>query len=245
MESRLSPRNGGIKCVMRFLIAILFFALAAWFLVGSKSTSMPADLGGSGADPIDESLVDPISPRVPLADPPTSLIAGWQMECNHCHDLFESRFDKQRELQQHRHLVHDHGANDRCLNCHAHADRSKLVLHAGEMIDYTDSVRLCAKCHGPTWRDWEAGMHGRTMGSWDAASGEQVRLECVQCHDPHAPAFDPIAPLPGPNTLRMGTPPPPHAAAPDVPNPLELRGRHHEERSEAEPEHGSEEEGHE
>jgi hypothetical protein len=34
--------------------------------------------------------------------------------------------------------------------------------------------------------------------------GEQNRLKCSQCHDPHnptVPAMDPIAPLPGPRAL--------------------------------------------
>ena len=209
---------------MRILIAITFFALAAWFLFGATSTSMPSHLGGSAEAPVSVGLIDPQALRVPLTDPPQVKIGGLMQGCMDCHFLFPSKLITDHPLQQHRHLRMDHGLNDRCFNCHAYGDRSKLVLHDGELIGFEDSVRLCAKCHGPTWRDWDAGMHGRTMGSWDAASGRQQRLVCIQCHDPHAPAFDPIAPLPGPDTLRMGEEVPDHAADPTaVRNPLELR----------------------
>jgi hypothetical protein len=62
---------------------------------------------------------------------------------------------------------------------------------------------LCAQCHGTTYRDWQRGMHGKTMGSWDKSSGKQRRLLCTECHNPHAPAYGRLAPLPGPRTLRM------------------------------------------
>ncbi len=98
----------------------------------------------------------------------------------------------------------DHGLNDRCLNCHDHENRDRLRLHGTKTIGFDDVQELCAKCHGPTFRDWELGIHGRTNGYWDEASGEARKLLCTECHDPHAPAFPDIAPLPGPNTLRMG-----------------------------------------
>ena len=64
----------------------------------------------------------------------------------------------------------------------------------------------CAKCHGPVYRDWENGSHGRINGYWDQSRGTQTRRRCIECHDPHAPRFAPLTPAPGPFTLRMGEP---------------------------------------
>ena len=80
------------------------------------------------------------------------------------------------------------------------------MLQSKESIPYSGVTRLCAGCHGPTYRDWERGMHGRTDGYWDETLGEPHRLSCTECHDPHwprIPAMEPVAPLPPPHTLRM------------------------------------------
>jgi hypothetical protein len=123
-----------------------------------------------------------------------------------CHSLFPPREETPEHLLQHGHIVLDHGINDRCRNCHDPNDRNKLILHGGQVIGYSEVVRLCSKCHGPTYRDWQKGVHGRANGYWDTSRGPRHRLKCIQCHDPHAPyspAMDPLKPLPGPDTLRM------------------------------------------
>lgn len=94
-----------------------------------------------------------------------------------------------------------HGENSRnngCFNCHDPAKLNQLVTRDGTKLKLAAATPLCASCHGPTYRDWEAGIHGRTSGSWDRASGAVTRLECASCHDPHAPAFPRMIPLPGP-----------------------------------------------
>ena len=108
-------------------------------------------------------------------------------------------------MLQHTHVFLEHGINDRCRNCHVVGNRHLLRLHSGEKIPYSRVVELCSKCHGPTYRDWLRGMHGRTDGYWKASLGEVNRLGCSACHDPHTPqvpAMDPLRPLPGPNALR-------------------------------------------
>jgi len=71
-------------------------------------------------------------------------------------------------------------------------------------VPFSDVQSLCAQCHGPVFRDWERGTHGKTLGAWDLSSPDAHRLTCTECHNPHSPAYEPIEPLPGPNTLRMG-----------------------------------------
>jgi hypothetical protein len=188
---------------VRFVIPIVFIALAAWFALDARaghSLPIPPPSGVAEAD------LELGPPRQALELPPAIQNGPFRQTCSECHDIFPSPELPRTPLIQHTHIVLDHGLNDRCYNCHAREDRDRLALYDGTTIGFEDVPRLCAQCHGPAWRDWQHGTHGRTSGFWDVTRGERVRLACTQCHDPHAPAFPAYAPLPGPNTLRMGHP---------------------------------------
>ena len=58
-----------------------------------------------------------------------------------------------------------------------------------------DAQQLCAQCHGPQTRDYVHGSHGGMSGYWDKTKGERVRRACVDCHDPHAPAYPAWTPV--------------------------------------------------
>lgn len=135
---------------------------------------------------------------------PTLQIGGYTYRCNDCHALFPSPPETARTLTQHREIVLQHGINTRCFNCHHLTDRNVFADESGGKIPYGDPQHVCAKCHGPVFRDWVHGAHGRTEGHWDEASGAMRRRKCVECHDPHAPPFPSLAPAPAPRTLRMG-----------------------------------------
>lgn len=187
---------------MKHVIPVTFFLAAAWFLFGPEP-SLPAMPGAADVSAAD---IDPAPLRQVLGDPPTVRIGGVDQRCSDCHRLFDSSTVGQASFKQHEHIVLNHGINDTCVNCHDVDDRNLLALRNGETIKYAEVELLCAKCHGTVFRDWQAGTHGRTNGYWDTERGERVRLVCTQCHDPHSPAYDPMVPLPGPNTLRMGHP---------------------------------------
>lgn len=169
--------------------------------------------------------LDPLPPRIPLAearrvgswatDPtpvrqptlrPEYVVGGYRYACSDCHRIIPSPRETLRVLTQHREIHLDHGLNTRCFNCHHPADRDVLVDDFGEAIPWDQPQRVCAKCHGPVYRDWQNGSHGRINGYWDKTRGTQTRRRCIECHDPHAPSFAPLRPAPGPNTLRMGLP---------------------------------------
>ncbi|UCD76585.1 MAG: hypothetical protein JSV91_06605 [Phycisphaerales bacterium] len=183
-------------------IAVCFLALAGWFLFGPASASFPRT--ESAVIAASDITIDPV--RTVQTDQPVVKIAGFEMHCMNCHGLFESRPETARRLTQHQHIVLDHGLNDRCFNCHDNEQRDMLALRGSKKIPYKQVARLCAKCHGPTYRDWQQGMHGKALLRWDPDDPGRRPLRCSECHDPHAPAFDPLRPLPGPNTLRMGDP---------------------------------------
>jgi hypothetical protein len=148
--------------------------------------------------------------RIAMADPPHIMVEGQPQACNGCHQIFASQHPAGTPLSYHQDLTLSHGMNDRCANCHDAQDRERLTLRDGTTVFFAQTPLLCAQCHGTAYRDWQRGTHGKTLGSWMTGSTEQRRLSCNECHNPHAPRFDAIPPLPGPRTLRMGEP---HAEA--------------------------------
>lgn len=182
-----------------FGVAAIYFA----FLSGPIEVPLP------GPPEVDELAARSLAPRTPLTDPPTIRLGGFERDCMDCHIIFRNRVPKHRELVQHLDVLarYQHGRNDRCLDCHDREDRNRLTLGWERTIPFAQSAELCGKCHGLTHRDWERGTHGKTVGSWQPESTEHRRLTCVECHDPHRPAYPPFIPLAGPNTLRMGEKP--------------------------------------
>jgi len=135
---------------------------------------------------------------------PKITLAGYTYNCSDCHKLFRSPPETTRSLTQHANIELKHGINTRCFNCHHLTNRDALVDDWGNEIPYDQPQLVCAKCHGPVYRDWLHGSHGRTSGYWDMNAGPSIRAKCIQCHDPHQPPFPPMRPAPGPHTLRMG-----------------------------------------
>lgn len=121
---------------------------------------------------------------------------GWTYNCMECHKLLKARWTYDRPMVEHAEIQLQHGNNRFCLNCHHPTNRNAFVDYDGSEIKEADVVLLCAKCHGPIHRDWKAGVHGRQNGYWKQEMGESTRLRCIQCHDPHRPAFQPMKPLP-------------------------------------------------
>lgn len=148
---------------------------------------------------------------------PELTTAGFTYRCSDCHRSISSPPETTRTLTQHKDIVLQHGINTRCFNCHHRTNRDAFVDDWGREIAYDASQLVCAKCHGPVYRDWLHGAHGRTNGYWDGAVGPQERHKCVDCHDPHRPSFPPLPPAPPPDTLRMGRPPKPTHEGPSDP----------------------------
>jgi len=114
--------------------------------------------------------------------------------CSGCHEDLKVNTTPRQLKKNHKEIILHHG--DRwCLDCHDALARDKLHLANGKLIDFTESFRLCGQCHGPTLRDWRAGEHGKRTGNW---SGRKQYLLCVHCHNPHAPRYKPMEPLPPP-----------------------------------------------
>ena len=188
-------------------------ALTLWLNPIPFSSAVPA------ATPVAAWVTDPTPVRQPSLRPQYTT-AGFTYRCSDCHDLLPSPAETNRTLTQHTEIVLKHGINTRCFNCHHRTNRDTFVDDLGQGIRWDQPQLLCAKCHGPVYRDWQHGSHGRTNGFWDPQRGLQSRRKCIECHDPHQPPFPPMQPAPGPNTLRMG--PQRLTEHADVQNPLRV-----------------------
>lgn len=131
-------------------------------------------------------------------------------DCYTCHEKRKPptlRFDTNGAIivpPEHSDIVMHHGShgrNNNCFNCHNENNLTLLQTRDGREVTFSNSQLLCGSCHGPTYRDWEAGAHGRTSGYWNRSLGPIDRKLCVNCHNPHAPKFPGRQPAPGPHLL--------------------------------------------
>jgi hypothetical protein len=118
--------------------------------------------------------------------------------CSNCHAAMETNHKKRELKEEHTQIKLHHAETMRwCLDCHDIKNRDKLRLYNGELIKFTESYKLCGECHGPQYRDWRAGIHGKRTGYF-MGSGKRTYYLCAHCHDPHEPKFKPIKPEPPP-----------------------------------------------
>jgi hypothetical protein len=116
--------------------------------------------------------------------------------CSECHDPTDEVNTTPHPVDEHEDIIFEHDAENRwCLDCHDEKNRDKLHLANGKLIDFTESHKLCGQCHGPKYRDWKAGDHGKRTGMWN---GKKEYLLCVHCHDPHSPSIKGLTPKPPP-----------------------------------------------
>ena len=188
-------------------LSVVFATLAAGFFLnpqGQPSLLYPIPLVGTN-------VLDTATVRRSYAD---MVRAGEDLsdfDCYACHERGKSptlRYDTNQNLvvpKEHSDIVMGHGShgrNNNCFNCHNETNLELLQTRDGHEVKFADSPVLCGSCHGPTYRDWEAGAHGRTSGYWNRGLGAAQRKACVNCHNPHSPRFPSRPPAPGPHPLR-------------------------------------------
>jgi hypothetical protein len=191
-------------------VALLFAGLAAAFFLnlwGRPMDLYPIPL-------VETHFLDTATVRPSYADFERAGEDLSDFDCYLCHEKGQPpplRFDADHNLiipEEHSNIVMGHGRHDRnnnCFNCHNETNLEVFQTLDGRELKFAESTALCGSCHGPTYRDWEAGVHGRTSGYWNLSLGAAEREDCVNCHDPHSPKFPSRQPAPGPHPLRDRT----------------------------------------
>jgi len=191
-------------------LALVFFGLALAF-VGNLWGHPPAR---QQIALVDRSFLEKTPWRRTYADMVRAKEDLSDFDCYGCHDQKKPpplRFDKNNILivpDEHKDIVMGHGSHNRnnlCYNCHNESNLETFQVRDGRELKFADSTQLCGSCHGPNYRDWEAGAHGRINGYWNTSLGEARKLDCANCHNPHAPRIPTRQPAPGPHALRTAT----------------------------------------
>lgn len=180
-----------------YWVAEIFAVLAVVLALSPLPFQTPV----TSPDLVPTSVIDPTPVRQPSLSAVYTL-GKFTYRCNECHRSTPTPYAAGHGLTKHADVFLSHGINARCLNCHHPVNRETFVDDFGQEIPWDQPQLLCTKCHGPVYRDWQHGSHGRINGYWDTSQGEQIRLKCIECHDPHHPPFPPLASAPGPKTLR-------------------------------------------
>jgi len=127
---------------------------------------------------------------------PVESFASDYFPCMDCHSDLEQNTQRRELVDMHDDILFDHDSENRwCLACHYSLNRDSLVLAGGRLLGFNESYKLCGQCHGPKYRDWKLGIHGKRTGEWNGQ--KQYRL-CVHCHDPHSPKIKSLQPMPAP-----------------------------------------------
>jgi hypothetical protein len=106
--------------------------------------------------------------------------------CQTCHKGVEAPVSSPRKAHWQIELKHAPESVMQCSTCHLGQDMNHLHTLGGQSIGFDHSDRLCAQCHSRQAKDWAGGAHGKRVGGW---APPRVVKTCVECHNPHAPAW--------------------------------------------------------
>ena len=191
------------------IAACVAAAGGSWLLFGQSGDAERAGLSSAAsaqiarnADEASPASVFPVTIRRPGGPPRVDLGVtdadgnAVTAACSSCHAARppERANRTAEDLDEfHQGLKLQHGGVA-CLSCHNPNDYDSLKLADGAAVAYVDVMTLCAQCHGPEMKDYEHGAHGGMTGYWDLRRGPRMRNNCIDCHDPHAPAFTAMIP---------------------------------------------------
>ncbi|MHC5024268.1 MAG: cytochrome c3 family protein [Planctomycetota bacterium] len=187
------------------LLAVIVTLVAAWRKQDQRDGTERANLAAAPADATIGPASEPafaVTIHRPTGPPriATDLVdqAGEPVTvaCGTCHATRapDLTIDDAEALDEfHQGLTYQHGTLT-CYSCHDPADTDQLRLADGRGRPYVEVMTVCAQCHGPQARAFAHGAHGGMTGYWDLSRGPRVRNNCVDCHDPHVPAFPRMMP---------------------------------------------------
>lgn len=175
-------------------IAGVFVLLTVSFIAGFWKTDRelirhePVDPEYYSALPVRKATLQPVLVK-----------DGVKYRCNDCHQGLEITDVQKSFFSAHRDIDLNHGVNQSCRSCHSAENKDYLVDINKKHVEFKDNPSSCMTCHGPIYRDWEKGVHGKMNVYWDKSKRTDFEtLTCVACHDPHQPKFESMKPSPPP-----------------------------------------------
>ena len=203
----ISPVNGTTETGrVLTLVTVAFLGLAAAFYVDLWGHPV----FGPAIPLVDTNFISTATARLSVGELIKSGGDTSSLDCYGCHEKnkpLKLKLDAEGNVilpKEHDDIVMGHGRhhrNNNCFNCHDETNLELLQTRDGRHLKIVESPALCGSCHGPTYRDWEAGVHGRTSGYWKRELGPIDRKVCTSCHNPHSPPFPQRQPAPKPNVL--------------------------------------------
>ncbi len=109
--------------------------------------------------------------------------------CTECHSkpLSEMKGNEFKKAHWNLKMIHANKETMNCVTCHNSNNMDELTSITGKSIDLNNSYKLCSQCHTKQFEDWKGGAHGKRIGGW---APPRASMTCVNCHNPHQPAFD-------------------------------------------------------
>lgn len=215
-------RNWPLLVTIASAGVLLFWAVCSYLLALGQSAVEP-EVGQVAAYTSSGKLLHEVRITTP-SGPPTVVVGthpttgeDLRTSCTTCHAtrVPNAAHGLSQELDEfHLGLVFRHGGESlSCLSCHNPSDYDALRAASGKSIAYADVMSLCAQCHGKQSEDYTHGAHGGMLGHWDLSRGGRTRHSCVDCHDPHAPAFPRMLPTFKPFDRGLNLPSAKHASS--------------------------------
>lgn len=111
--------------------------------------------------------------------------------CSNCHSKSLKELEKlgEEEMKKaHWNIKLKHASAEvmDCKTCHNENNLDELVSITDKSISINHSYQQCGQCHSNQYKDWQGGAHGKRLGGW---APPKVINSCVNCHNPHSPAF--------------------------------------------------------
>lgn len=172
-------------------------SLISAFVISFMFVCACSDRGPHGHDLHDAEFAPKVAQANEFAVSPPPFTDGI-FPCTDCHIDIEPNPERRALVDMHDDIdaIFNHDSDNRwCLDCHDINSRDSLRTASGKLLGFDESYKLCGQCHGDKLRDWKVGVHGQRTGQWN---GEKQYLLCVHCHDPHAPRFEKLEPMPPP-----------------------------------------------
>lgn len=202
----MKKKGRATKAIIALSLVVGAYITGAWFLWSGHSPSPQptptletAEVKGSASSAHNLYPVTTRHPDVPRVLTGKNLPDGTpeSVACGTCHATKPPNIatDSGDQLDEfHVGLKFAHGTLN-CLSCHNADDYDSLRLADGRPVTFPNTMTLCAQCHGPQHRDYQNGSHGGMTGFWDRTKGPRQRNHCIDCHDPHAPAYPQMLPV--------------------------------------------------